>query len=93
MLVATVVSRRLDGVADGVAVVEYRAQPALPLIGGHHRGLDLHIAGDQPVERLRIQLHRHHLLEAVFQKGEQLLIADQRMLDYLGHPRHRLAAG
>ena len=70
MAIAGVGAGRFDGVAHGVAVVEDGAQAGFAFVGLDYPGFDLHVAGDQPVELIRIQFQGDDLLQVLFEEGE-----------------------
>ena len=77
---------RFDGVTEGVAQIEQRADTQrFALVALHHVGLDTAGMGDHP--RQDIVVAGVELVDVALQLGQMRCVEDQRMLDDLGKTR------
>ena len=86
-----VVGGVLEAVADGVAEVEDLAQPAFPLVGGHHGGLDPDRGRDEPGQRGGLAVSKR--ADAPLDVGEELTVAGGRHLESFGDSIQELRLG
>ena len=81
----------LERVADGVAVVQNSAQPALALVLRDDLGFDLATAGDDVRRALGVELQQPR--QRALEPAEQRRVVNDPVLDHLGEPGSQLALG